>query len=182
MSEPRRSTTGLLLLDTAQGTVAYNLEAVRILAFPAQPDRIKNVQAFMYSSIRRQLACKRWSETSAFVGEFKSGRRTYTCQVSTISSGSVRSTSDGAKLALLLERQPSTAAFLTKKMSKRFGLTEREKQIVELLMQDMSNKELAEFMSISPNTVKAFLRAIMMKLNVSSRAGIIGKILDSKSS
>ncbi len=32
-------------------------------------------------------------------------------------------------------------------------------------------------MSISPNTVKAFLRLIMFKMGVTSRSGVVGKIL-----
>jgi len=32
-------------------------------------------------------------------------------------------------------------------------------------------------MSISPNTVKAFLRLIMVKMGVTSRSGVVGKIL-----
>jgi hypothetical protein len=32
-------------------------------------------------------------------------------------------------------------------------------------------------MSISPNTVKAFIRLVMVKMNVSTRSGIIGKIV-----
>jgi DNA-binding CsgD family transcriptional regulator len=33
-------------------------------------------------------------------------------------------------------------------------------------------------MAISPNTVKAFLRLIMIKMGVTTRAGIVAKILD----
>ena len=32
-------------------------------------------------------------------------------------------------------------------------------------------------MHISPNTVKAFLRLVMVKMDVSTRSGIIGKIV-----
>jgi len=32
-------------------------------------------------------------------------------------------------------------------------------------------------MSISPNTVKAFLRLVMFKMGVTSRCGVVGKIL-----
>jgi hypothetical protein len=33
-------------------------------------------------------------------------------------------------------------------------------------------------MAISPNTVKAFLRLIMIKMGVPTRAGIVGRLLD----
>ncbi len=176
-SEVSKSSAGFLLLNTALVTVAYNSEAIRILAFPTEPDWIEDVQAFMDDSIRKKLACKRASEKSGFVQEFKSGNRTYVCHALALSSGSEGATDNGAKLALLLERQPATALSLKRRMWEKFGLSPRERETVELLMQDMSNKQIAQLMSISPNTVKAFLRTIMMKLNVTTRAGIVGKIL-----
>jgi DNA-binding CsgD family transcriptional regulator len=32
-------------------------------------------------------------------------------------------------------------------------------------------------MKISPNTVKAFLRIVMVKMGVSTRSGILGKVI-----
>lgn len=180
--EVRKSSTGFLLLNASLITVAYNPEAIRILAFPTEPDWIKDVQTFMDDSVRKKLACKRSSETSGFVPEFKSGSRTYLCHTLALSSGTAGPIGNGVKLALLLERRPSTALSLKRRMLDKFNLSPRERETVELLLQGKSNKEIAQFMRISPNTVKAFLRIIMMKLDVSTRAGIIGKILDSKSS
>jgi DNA-binding CsgD family transcriptional regulator len=42
----------------------------------------------------------------------------------------------------------------------------------------LTSKELATRMNISPNTVKAFLRLIMIKMGVTTRAGIVGKLFD----
>jgi DNA-binding CsgD family transcriptional regulator len=42
----------------------------------------------------------------------------------------------------------------------------------------LTSKGLARKMSISPNTVNAFLRLIMVKMGVTSRAGVMGKLLD----
>jgi hypothetical protein len=38
---------------------------------------------------------------------------------------------------------------------------------------------MAKRMAVSPNTVKAFLRMIMVKMGVSTRAGIMAKVLGS---
>ena len=43
----------------------------------------------------------------------------------------------------------------------------------------ITSKQIAERMKISPNTVKAFLRIVMVKMDVSTRSGIVGKIIGS---
>ena len=45
-----------------------------------------------------------------------------------------------------------------------------------MLLQGLTSKEIAVRMGISPNTVKAFLRLVMVKMGVSTRSGIVGRI------
>ncbi len=49
-------------------------------------------------------------------------------------------------------------------------LTEREQDVLKLVAQGMSNKEIGLELSISPHTVKAHLRHILDKLNLRSRS------------
>jgi len=49
-------------------------------------------------------------------------------------------------------------------------LTEREQDVLKLVAQGMSNKEIGLELAISPHTVKAHLRHILDKLNLRSRA------------
>jgi DNA-binding CsgD family transcriptional regulator len=59
----------------------------------------------------------------------------------------------------------------------QFNLTQREQEVLVHLLQGIRNKEIANRMNVSPNTVRAFLRLIMIKTGVSSRSAIVGKIL-----
>ncbi len=58
------------------------------------------------------------------------------------------------------------------------NLTERERQVLELLVQGMSNKEIARRLLISTNTVKQHLKSIFDKLHVHSRAAAVAKALE----
>jgi DNA-binding NarL/FixJ family response regulator len=48
-------------------------------------------------------------------------------------------------------------------------LTSREKQVLGLLTEGLSNSRIAESLAISQNTVRAHLRNVMQKLNVANR-------------
>ncbi len=50
-----------------------------------------------------------------------------------------------------------------------FGLTKRQKRIVEMMTQGLSNKEIAAKLDISEGTVKAHSNAVFRKLDVTSR-------------
>jgi DNA-binding CsgD family transcriptional regulator len=63
--------------------------------------------------------------------------------------------------------------------SERFHLTDREEEVLQFLLEGLTSKEIADRMAISPNTVKAFLRLIMIKMGVSTRSGIVGKAMTS---
>jgi len=62
----------------------------------------------------------------------------------------------------------------------KYNLTEREQEALKGVSMGLSNKQLAERMNISPNTVRAFLRFIMVKMGVTSRSAIVAKILQDR--
>lgn len=165
--------SGFLLLDKSLGPVASNHEAVRILTYPNLPERIQRIDVFLGDKIRAGLVSRQSPTALEFVKEFKSGRRKYSCR-----SFMVDTNGKGMPLvaALLLERCSSSTMALAQ-IGQDFELTRREKETVELLIQGLTSKEIATRMNISPNTVKAFLRIVMVKMGVSTRSGILGKVI-----
>ncbi len=56
-------------------------------------------------------------------------------------------------------------------------LTPRERQVLDLLVEGKTNKEIAEALVISPNTVKRHLQGIFAKLGVTTRAAAVAEAL-----
>ena len=55
-------------------------------------------------------------------------------------------------------------------------LTDREREVLNLLAQGLTNKEIAESLVITTNTVKRHLKAIFEKLNVHTRSAATAKV------
>ena len=64
----------------------------------------------------------------------------------------------------LLQKQPDQDS------KTLFDLTDREKEILQLLVQGLSYKEIGGYLDISPNTAKKHVINIYDKLHVNSRA------------
>jgi DNA-binding CsgD family transcriptional regulator len=82
---------------------------------------------------------------------------------------------EGPTIAIVLERSSRRNENL-RRLFERYKLTPREREAVLLLTDGLTSKEIAQRMDISPHTVKGFLRFIMVKLGVTTRSGIVGKI------
>jgi DNA-binding CsgD family transcriptional regulator len=168
------SRPGLVLVDDFMNLVAANSEAVQILAFPDSPEKLGHLSGWLTKKIRSCLIDRKSSTRPSFVNEFRSAKRMYLCRafpLNTGTNGSVR-----PALALMLERK-SNGGGTVAEISQRFGLTAREQETMRLLAEGFCSKEIAVRMNISPNTVKAFVHLVMVKMNVSTRSGIIGKMV-----
>jgi DNA-binding NarL/FixJ family response regulator len=56
-------------------------------------------------------------------------------------------------------------------------LTGREREVLELLAKGMTNKEIAQALVITPNTVKRHLKAIFQKLEIHTRSAATAKAI-----
>src|SRR5579863_2411987 len=170
------SRMGLVVVDSSLNTLAANAEAIHILAFPHPAEKFAPMDRWLSGKVRSDLVNPRSTNPPAFVTEFRSARRTYLCRSFPLNITLTSRPPIGPALVLLLERK-SNAGVSTAELCQRFGLTPREQQTVQALLQGLTSKEIAERMKISPNTVKAFIRLVMVKMNVSTRSGIIGRIV-----
>jgi DNA-binding CsgD family transcriptional regulator len=177
-SVPRKQADfGFLLLDPSQKLIFANEEVVRILTYPN--GRHNNVDRLVREKIcpilRGEGSPLQFPLINEFK-EFKSGRRRYLCRVFRVTprAGNFAPQED---IALLFERA-SGPSFDLGQIREKYHLTEREHETVQHLIRGCTSKEIASRMQISPNTVKAFVRLVMIKMGVSSRAAIMSKIIE----
>ena len=173
------SSAGFLLLDTSFRPLYANQEALTALTYPANSGKNNNFDAFLEGRVQSLFTGSNGSRQLKCGGSLSSGRRCYKLRVFSVRSP----LANGFKpaVAVLFERNQKPNVDLSY-LSSRYRLTEREVETVDHLVQGCNTKQIAERMGISPNTVKAFLRSIMMKMATDTRAGIIAKILQASNS
>jgi DNA-binding CsgD family transcriptional regulator len=172
-----KTSDGFLLLDSSLQPIFVNRVAAEILSYPQRPESYENLDAFLAKKIHLTLFSVKTRSASTLVTEFLSGRRRYQCRAYRVNAVGY----EGAQgsVAVLLERF-SAAALSIGQVSERFRLTTREQEVLRHLLVGRTTKEIAKGMEISPHTVKAFLRMIMVKMGVSTRSVIVGKAFTTK--
>ena len=168
---------GFLLLGPNKAPLFVNDDAIEILAYPKRRESIRSLDSFLAERIRSILSIENGALESGCITHVQSGRRRYLCRVLPL-NGTPNGSKHHLGMAVLIERC-SKFGLDARSWSARFHLTQREVETVAFLLQGLTNKEIASRMGISPNTVKAFIRLIMVKMAVSTRSGIIGKLLES---
>jgi DNA-binding CsgD family transcriptional regulator len=166
--------------------LSYNVEAWRILAYALIP-------------VRRKMGpdevsglCREWTaqvetlaepkdrdprEGSGIISVLQSSRRQYTVKGMLLSTYSPRSWGSAERYYLfLLERGAAEQSKLCL-VFRQFKLTNREQEITRLLLADQSNKEIAAALGLSLNTVKVYMKLLTRKLGVTSRTGILARVL-----
>jgi DNA-binding CsgD family transcriptional regulator len=112
------------------------------------------------------------------VERFQSGKRLYQCRAVRVNA--IAGDDSKSSLAVFLERGTSGSIPLAQ-IAEKFKLTARERDVLRCLSEGgLTTKEIAVRIGISPNTVKAFLRLIMLKMGVTTRSGILGKAIATK--
>jgi DNA-binding CsgD family transcriptional regulator len=166
--------TGFVLADIDFRPVYANDAALRILNYPrelAGEDGVPPVHArlqsiFTSSQVTMDLPA------SGFV----SGRRRYVCR-----PFMVEAAGRPPMAAFVIERRSRDLLHLGE-IGPRFHLSRRECETVQHLVLGLTTKEVARRMGVSPNTVKQFVRLVMSKMGVTTRSGIVGKLIDREAS
>ncbi len=163
------SRLGFLLVDALLKPIYVNAEAIQVLTYPQPLPEIAALDRYLSEMIRLLLP----EDQPLPPAGFMSGRRQYLCRVLPVNS---RSEVPSHATAVLLER--SAQKFIdVAQAAEEFRLSCRELETVTHLLQGLTSKEIARRMDISPYTVKTYVRLVMIKMGVSTRSGVVGKLV-----
>ena len=168
---------GFLLLNSSLNPIFFNRAAAEILSYPQKVEAHKNLDDYLGSRVRANLVSGESSRAPNVVSDFQSGRRLYQCRTYRVNA--LAQGDSHFSLAIILERG-SNGSVAIEQISEKFHLSARESEVLPHLLNGLTTKEIASGMDISPNTVKVFLRMIMVKMGVSTRSGIVGKAFTGK--
>ncbi|HQR15264.1 MAG TPA: LuxR C-terminal-related transcriptional regulator [Nitrospira sp.] len=84
-----------------------------------------------------------------------------------------------ARLVVTLEELGRRQQLNTDQAKERFQLTNREQSVVENLAKGWTNKEIANALNITEQTVKEHIKHIMRKTNSTTRTGVLVQIFKS---
>jgi DNA-binding CsgD family transcriptional regulator len=177
------SQAGILLLNSQFRPVHYNPEAVTILGYPRKARETREAPSLdpVLSEMQLMNLNKPATPMVPTVFEFISGRRRYLCRAFHLDANGSLDGRVQPRIVLIMERdtrRDSRPATDTTRWTEEFALTNRECETVKLLLQGLTSKEIAVKMSISPNTVKAFLKLAMAKVGASNRTALIARLFD----
>jgi DNA-binding CsgD family transcriptional regulator len=185
VAEPAQS--GILLVDETLAPIALDAGAAMILKAQNR-ERTNNVDAplTLPDEVLTAIRDRSPGDSSSTTSFFLVGDRRYRCRSYVVQDqdqspvGADDATPLPARFpvtVLHLEIEQRYADPITQ-VATEYHLTEREQEALGGIAIGLTVKELAERMNISPNTVKVFVRLIMLKLGVTTRAAIIAKLLD----
>jgi len=172
-TSPILAGAGIVILDGCFRPIALDRAAEGILAelCGLSPP----ADGTLPPSLLRVLQASSHSDSDGTSVQITIEDREYSCRAVAIKPR--RGIVAGPLLALFLKRE-SSVTDAVHQLSLEYHLTDREQQTLIGLSMGLTSKQLAARMNISPNTVKAFLRLIMLKMGTTTRAGVVGKLLD----
>jgi DNA-binding CsgD family transcriptional regulator len=162
---------GVILLDRSLVTMAMDRGAETIIR------ELQNgygaSKGDLPPQIRTVLENRCGSEWDGTQLSFSVGGQGYSCH-----AFMVRPETDAAAMIALNLRRELSLLDAVQQIASEYHLTGREQEALMGISMGLTSKEVAAQMDISPNTVKAFLRLIMIKMGAGSRAGLVAKLLD----
>jgi DNA-binding CsgD family transcriptional regulator len=158
---------GLVLMDLSLNSIALDTGAAAILKHPNQ-----TIASCLPREVMDMLGRREPTRLAPIKTHVYIGKTDYFCTAYRLESH------NGilAQPMIALHLEKASAIDVVYDVIAKYQLTTREMEALRGILMGLANKELAARMNISPNTVKAFLRLIMIKMGVTTRSEMFAKI------
>lgn len=171
----RGAPEGIVVVDLSLRPLAFDSggEAILNQFNGAQPRRLSVDR--LPSELEQKLRASAPAELSASAEWVSGGGGEYQWRVFFMKpqNGSINQ----PLLAIHIKREHSLPDAV-RRVCREYHLTAREEETLFGIATGLTTRQVAARMNISPNTVNAFLRLIMVKMGVTTRAGVLGRLLD----
>ena len=169
---------GLLIMDSSLNPIAADRGATAILGVsnPGGAGRVQTI-ALLPKELQDVLN-DHDPETLPENLQVRIGNAGYNCRAFVIYAHDSEA-GQPMMVALHFKKDASVSNSISR-VAALYHLTDREQQALEGIAAGLTSKEIAAGMNISPNTVKSFLRIIMLKMGVATRVGLVRKVLEDK--
>lgn len=166
---------GIILVDLALRSVAIDNGGRTILRELGQTDAAECPLPGLPPQIERPLRAGPPSELHATTLRISSDDAHYTCEVFLMQPQNAML---GEPLLAIYVKKERLVSEAVRRAARSYRLTEREEETLLGIASGLTSRQIAGKMKISPNTVNAFLRLIMVKMGVTTRAGVVGKLIN----
>lgn len=186
----KRSIPGILIFNHLQEPIFFNPVALAILSkvngvpSPAAEEAFGRVHipkeiSNLYESIKKSYLSALESPSDSTPPQtalFASQDSTYCCRGFPL-EGEPGTSKDSFHIMMLMEKVSQHRQIDIEKLKKRFQLTIRQMEIIKHLFAGCTNRQIAETLCVSEDTIKGHLKHIMRRLKVNSRTEILSMIL-----
>lgn len=189
----KRSVPGVLILDDDKKPVYLNPIALDILrglnlngSGPSSLQRSKKADAIsipreifdLYDDLKKSYHLTgnpQVDKLPSLITLIPSPKQNYCCRGFFLDDP-IPSSKKTPHIMVLIEKVSEHRQFNLKELKERYGLTERQMDILKLLVNGSSNKEIAEALCVTEDTVKGHLKHVMRRLEVNTRTEILSML------
>ena len=186
----RRSVPGILIFNENQEPIFFNPVALGILSkingsnASAATNKVIGITipkeiTNLYDSLKKSFLAaldNPHMQVMPQIALFSTQDATYCCRGFTL-DGDERSVKKTFHIMMLIEKVSQHRQIDLEKLKRRFELTTRQMEIVRHLFSGFTNRQIADTLCVSEDTIKGHLKHIMRRLQVNSRTEILSMIL-----
>jgi DNA-binding CsgD family transcriptional regulator len=163
---------GLMLLNMTLDRAALDSGARKLLSRPNEPDNQMDVACYIPEPVKDFIR-QNIGESEPARMAFPIGGQQYMWRAYRLDSQHSLTTEP---LIVLHVEKVEADLDPIHEVASRYNLSERECETLRGVSMGLGSKELADLMGIKPNTVKAFVRVVMLKMGVSTRAEAVATL------